>query len=550
MKSQADTTPSQLLRFASRETPKPQCIVRARLELTPMKTPRHSTPARLLPAIGMILLCSACGDLTLSELRGETPDELPNDLGEAVIHEDVVILDSDPCITDLSADAAPNLVTIHFGCDPLNRGIEPGKIIVSTEGEGFLRRVESIEINDRTVRAWTTPASLAEAVERGELEVRLGEDTSRSVIDLSNTTLYEGTMHESDVLVRLNRGVFDIAPLIDIAGHWAEGEVQLFDLETDFDISADVELYLSSTAGIDLTRDHVFWEQTYPFDTHIGPLPVVGEAGVRAVLGFEARAPGEGRITTGFVADARWSNEHQFRSESGWDESPDDDISWEFREPDFEISRDASVRTFMRLEAFVRFYDETGPELEGDLFSEVVAQPECDGIEWEANAGLESRAKIRVNILDKFKPTVTFAEVTLTADLVDGTVPYPFGFPAPCGHESISCGETISDDTSDFEEQLDSYSCNIGNYSAPEAIYEWKAPYTGQAEWSLLNAQPTEVNHDVMVVDGAMSLVFGQCQAWGSNSVSFAVTQGQTYFLVVDGYHWDAGPFEARLSCF
>ena len=139
-------------------------------------------------------------------------------------------------------------------------------------------------------------------------------------------------MHGSDILVRLNRGAFDIAPLIDIAGHWAEGEVQLFDMATDFDISADVELYLSSSASIDLSKDHVFWEQTYPFDTHIGPLPVVGEAGVRAVLGFEARAPGEGRITTGFVADAQWSNEHQFRSDGGWDENPEDDLNWQFRE--------------------------------------------------------------------------------------------------------------------------------------------------------------------------------------------------------------------------
>ena len=515
-----------------------------------MKTRRHSTPTRLVLLSWLVLSCTACGDLTLAELRGEVPSEIGNGVSEVLIHEDVVLLDEDPCITNLIADEATDLVTIHFGCDPVDRGVEPGKIIVSTDGEGFLRRVESVEIDDRVVRAWTTSASLAEAVEQGGLEIRLGEDTGRSVIDLSNTVLYEGSMYGSDVLVRLNRGTFDIAPLIDIAGHWAEGEVQLFDLETDFDISADVELYLSSSDGLDLSRDHVFWEQTYPFDTHIGPLPVVGEAGVRAVLGFEAVAPGEGRITTGFVADARWSNEHQFRSESGWDESPDDDIDWEFRDPKFEISRDASVRTFMRLEAFVRFYDETGPELEGDLYSEVVARPECDGIEWEANAGLESRAKIQVNILDKFKPTVTFAQVTLTADLIDGTVPYPFGFPAPCGHDSIYCGETVSDDTSDFAEQLDSYSCNIGNYSAPEAIYEWKAPYTGEAEWSLLNAQPTEVNHDVMILDGAMSLVFGQCQTWGSNSVTFAVNQGETYYLVVDGYHWDAGPFEARLSCF
>ena len=500
------------------------------------------------------LSVAGCGSLMDSDagfgvdLNVGSVDETPS-AEDVVIHEDVVIIDDDPCVQEVLVSDDREVLTFVFGCDPIGRGVEPGKIVVGVEQGGYLRRIDSVAFDGWTVTAWTSPASLAEAVEQGGFSLSLGGSEARNMIDLSNTILYEGTILGSDVLAKLNRGRFDISPLIEMAGHWGDGEVQLFDFDTDFEIEADFEVFVSSTNGLRVTKEMNIWETSYPFDTSIGPLPLVGEAGVRAKVGFRADAPGQGSMTTGLEANVHWGNGRQFRLGDGWSESPDEQSSWEFHEPDIEVSSGSKLRAYVRLETFVTFYDSSGPEIQAEIYSELNAAPDCEGIHWEANAGLEVRAKVKFNILDKFKPTKVFGMVDLTAELVDGTLPYPFGFPVPCAQPEIRCGDVVSGDTSEMVNQLDGYSCNVGNYDAPEAIYEWQADWDGLVEWALVNPTPMEVNHDVMVLDGAMNLVFAQCQAWGSNYVVFEATAGELYYLVVDGYGHDAGLFEAALTC-
>ena len=36
---------------------------------------------------------------------------------------------------------------------------------------------------------------------------------------------------------------------------------------------------------------------------------------------------------------------------------------------------------------------------------------------------------------------------------------------------------------------------------------------------------------------------------YGGNSVDFEAVAGHTYYLLVDGFNGDEGPFEARVDC-
>jgi len=111
----------------------------------------------------------------------------------------------------------------------------------------------------------------------------------------------------------------------------------------------------------------------------------------------------------------------------------------------------------------------------------------------------------------------------------------------------LSCGELRSEDTatSPWRTWLyDAYECAVGNYEAPEIVFDFTPTFTGAAAFSLVDAVPTLVNHDVFVLTTE-----GDCLAWGSNSVEFAVDAGEPLLLVVDGYHLDAGPFVAELTC-
>lgn len=117
------------------------------------------------------------------------------------------------------------------------------------------------------------------------------------------------------------------------------------------------------------------------------------------------------------------------------------------------------------------------------------------------------------------------------------------------GFDPIGCGDTVSGDTAGAlaSASFDAYGCNVGDYSAPERAFALDPGFSGPASFALVDPTPTEVDHDVMVMDitgGA-----ADCVTWGGNSATFEAEAGRSYLLVVDGYHADAGAFEARLTC-
>jgi hypothetical protein len=96
---------------------------------------------------------------------------------------------------------------------------------------------------------------------------------------------------------------------------------------------------------------------------------------------------------------------------------------------------------------------------------------------------------------------------------------------------------------------LDAYPVNVGNYSAPELVYEW-AGGAATATFSMPGARPTQVNHDIMILDGST----GTCSAeaavdWGFSDVAFQPEGAGPFYIVVDGYNNDAGAFELQLNC-
>jgi hypothetical protein len=124
----------------------------------------------------------------------------------------------------------------------------------------------------------------------------------------------------------------------------------------------------------------------------------------------------------------------------------------------------------------------------------------------------------------------------------------------------ISCGDTVWGDTSltptdenHITDQIGGYPCNVGNYDGAELAYEWVATTSGTVEFALNDPQPTVVNHDLFVLDGTNGdCVNTQCLeegGYGFNSVEFEAVSGYTYYLVVDGFDGDVGPFSATLNC-
>lgn len=143
---------------------------------------------------------------------------------------------------------------------------------------------------------------------------------------------------------------------------------------------------------------------------------------------------------------------------------------------------------------------------------------------------------------------------SLGADFDDGAdepAP-PAELPGCATAAQLRCGQSVVGDTAgaDATTELGSYGLNVGDYSAPEVSYGFVAETSGEVTFRLVDPTPTEVDHDVFVLDATAGICTADTAiAWGFHSVTFEATAGSRYVLVVDGYHADAGEFEAAVEC-
>ncbi len=124
--------------------------------------------------------------------------------------------------------------------------------------------------------------------------------------------------------------------------------------------------------------------------------------------------------------------------------------------------------------------------------------------------------------------------------------------PAECAPvEQLVCGDAVSGDTSDpnsgYTTAIDGYPVAIGNYAGHEVAYSFTAEFTGPMTWKLVNAEPSVLNHDLFVLEGACRA--DRALGRGFNDITIDVVEGETYYLLIDAIDGEAGPFQARLEC-
>jgi len=117
----------------------------------------------------------------------------------------------------------------------------------------------------------------------------------------------------------------------------------------------------------------------------------------------------------------------------------------------------------------------------------------------------------------------------------------------------IQCGQIISGDTSDFNggatTELDNYSVAVGNYGAAEITYSFSPQASGEVTLRFIDPDPTEVNHDIFLLDAAQGCTAGAAIRRGFNALAIDVEAGEDYFVVIDGMQGNEGEFALELVC-
>jgi hypothetical protein len=119
--------------------------------------------------------------------------------------------------------------------------------------------------------------------------------------------------------------------------------------------------------------------------------------------------------------------------------------------------------------------------------------------------------------------------------------------------ETLRCGSRVSGDSSDPDSGhttvIDGYPVAPGHFDGPEIAWEFVAERSGRIAWDLVDPRPIDVDHDVFVLAGDGPCRADQALARGPNGLDFDVVAGERYYLLIDGYDGDAGPFDVELVC-
>ena len=103
---------------------------------------------------------------------------------------------------------------------------------------------------------------------------------------------------------------------------------------------------------------------------------------------------------------------------------------------------------------------------------------------------------------------------------------------------------------------IDTYACVGWDESGPEYVYEYVATVDGQATVHIeeLADELIEMvfgpmdNLDVFILDPSGGCGANSCVAYHDDTVSWTVTAGSTWYVVVDGYQGDTSPFDLTVT--
>ncbi len=115
---------------------------------------------------------------------------------------------------------------------------------------------------------------------------------------------------------------------------------------------------------------------------------------------------------------------------------------------------------------------------------------------------------------------------------------------------TVHCNDARFTSTTNDNQQptdvIDSYSCIGWDESGPEVAWEFTAPQDGQVDVSI-EYDTAERDLDLFVLEDQCA--GDSCIQHGDQSLSFAATNGTTYYFVIDGRNGDYGGYTLRIYC-
>lgn len=367
-----------------------------------------------------ILLSPSC--------KKQTEEDPPGD--EIVIAEEAKVIEESTWNQNFIAVDSANF-TLTFSKNEAIENIKAGDIIVSSAGEGLLRRVSSVEIINNEIIIQTSEATLTELIQQGlvDFQQQLTIPQIKSVDyhygGIALDTLNYKNGDEAQFNWNINTVLYDedgnvqttgdqIKLTGDFSCDWlflAKIDIGLIDglKEVKFGFESNENLNLQHMTGAEYNFEKNYTLATVnftPIVVIVGIVPLVFTPQLKIVVGVDGSA--NASITTGVTQSVAFESGLQYLKESGWGSYETFENTFGYQSP--QVNVNAGAEAYLKPEFTVKLYSVTGPytnlKLYGKLDADLLATPW-----WELHGGLKMAAGVKVEILDKFLLDFTVSDL-------------------------------------------------------------------------------------------------------------------------------------------
>jgi len=317
--------------------------------------------------------------------------------GETVVSDRVRVIDREPG-TEITV-MPDRLILPRTGNEDLLSS-QPGDVLVSGRGTGFLRKVVSIADRDGQIDVITTPAAMTDALVDAEYDGQVRD----AKWDWEGPK-FDGVFFKTDGLkiagnggaqLTVTKGSVSFQPSLDLAMKMRWAKLTQFDLVASGAFDAELGFQIQTDGAAQVSYEKDLWESpSWTFVQMIGPVPVVEVISVSVSL--EVTGSTEGATTVDVSASAHSGITAGARYRDGrWTRVGDHTLALRTEGPTVASSNNAGIEVSMPIELHVQFYDLAGPyiSLEPNIRAEY-----SPGEGAKAFWGMESRAGGQVNLL-------------------------------------------------------------------------------------------------------------------------------------------------------
>jgi hypothetical protein len=280
-----------------------------------------------------------------------------------------------------------------------------GDIVVSTQGEGLLRRVEATELSADTIVLSTTDAELTDALIDAQFTSSLGGEGKADTHQLPTIGF---SIHDTQVLdspaltATISNASLSFSPELDLDLAVAGRHLESFEMVMRGTVTGVLDLAIDAR-DVAVGPEIVLWKSPPAvFYQQLGILPVVESVTTSVVLKLQATAKGQGRIRIHADATATLEGGVRYGEDAGWDPVANASMTTHGSVPEASITLDqVGVRAWLAARVDVRLYGLAGPYIAAG--PQVEVSREVEGGAFHGAAGFRAATGgglsfLRVNV--------------------------------------------------------------------------------------------------------------------------------------------------------